>query len=126
VIPYVDYVTSRKNRNADSGVDPEHEDAIQVPLYELVYHDAVVSGYPPDDPRGLLHGSVPGWWGSESQLDLNKVRRMAKLNQRVGLLEMVNHEFLDKDRRLERTTFSGGTTVTVDWNTGKTVIQPDL
>ena len=25
----------------------------------LQAHDAVVTGYPPDDPRGLLHGSVP-------------------------------------------------------------------
>ncbi len=126
VIPYVDYVTSRKNRNAESGVDPEHEDAIQVPLYELVYHDAVATGYPPDDPRGLLHASVPEWWGDEVRIDLDKVKRMAALNKRVGLLEMTKHEFLDPGRRKERTTFADGTTVTVDWDTRAVEIKPDL
>lgn len=62
VIPYVDYTTSRQNRNANSGVDPDHEDAVQVPLYELVYHDAVITGYDPGDPRGLLHAIAPTWY----------------------------------------------------------------
>jgi hypothetical protein len=127
VIPYVDYVTSRKNRVAANGVDPEHEDAIQVPLYELVYHDAVVTGYSPDDPRGLLHASVPEWYGGRNrQVNLDNVRRMAALHERVGLLEMTNHEFLDKGRRRERTTFADGTTVTVDWNTQRVEVRPDL
>jgi Family of unknown function (DUF5696) len=121
VIPYVDYVTSRKNRVANNGVDPEHEDAIQVPLYELVYHDAVVTSYPADDPRGLLHASVPEWRG---QSNAENVKRMAELHKRVGLLEMTGHEFLDKDRRRERTTFADGTTVTVDWQTKAVEIRP--
>jgi hypothetical protein len=49
---------------------------------------------------------------------------MAALHKRVGLLEMTNHEFLDKDRTRERTTFADGTTVTVDWKTRTTEIKP--
>src|SRR3954468_1283473 len=55
VVPYVDYVTSRMNRSPSNGNDTEHEDAIPVPLYELVYHDAIVTTYSSDNLLGLLH-----------------------------------------------------------------------
>jgi hypothetical protein len=51
---------------------------------------------------------------------------MAALHTRVELSEMTSHEFLDKDFRKERTTFSDGTTVTLDWSTGMVTITPDL
>jgi hypothetical protein len=47
-------------------------------------------------------------------------------HKRVGMLEMTNHEFLDKNRRKERTTFADGTAVTVDWDRGTVTIAPDL
>ena len=50
----------------------------------------------------------------------------ALLEQRVGLLEMTNHEFLGNDYRIERTTFSDGTTVTVDWDKMTYDINPPL
>ena len=124
VIPYVDYVTSRMNRAANTGTDPDHEDAIQVPLYELVYHDAVVTCYSPDDLRGLLHASAPEWYGGARQVNYDNVKRMAALHARVGLLEMTNHEFLDPARSKERSTFADGTTVTVDWSRNAVEIKP--
>ena len=51
---------------------------------------------------------------------------MAALHARVGLLEMTNHEFLDKTRSKERTTFADGTTVTVDWDAKTVEIKPDV
>ena len=33
VIPYVDYMTPRFNRGANTGTDPQYQDAIPVPLY---------------------------------------------------------------------------------------------
>jgi hypothetical protein len=57
---------------------------------------------------------------------MDQVRRMAALNRRIGLLEMTDHEFLDKERRRERTTFPDGTTVTVDWQSQSVDIQPEL
>jgi hypothetical protein len=123
VIPYVDYVTSRMNRAASTGTDPDHEDAIQVPLYELVYHDALVTCYSPNDLRGLLHASAPEWYGGR-QVNYDNVKRMTALHARVGLLEMTNHEFLDKGRTKERTTFADGTTVTVDWSKNSVEIRP--
>jgi Family of unknown function (DUF5696) len=116
VIPYADYLTSRMNRSASTGTDPDHEDAIQVPLYELVYHDAVVTTYSAADPRGFLHASAPEF-RQGAAVGADQIRRLADLHKKVGLLEMTNHEFLDKDRHRERTTFADGTIVTVDWPT---------
>ena len=101
------------NRAASTGTDPDHEDAIQVPLYELVYHDAVVT-------CGLLHASAPEWYGGR-KVNYENARRMTA---RVELLEMTNHEFLDKERTKERTTFADGTTVTVDWSKNSVEIRP--
>ena len=51
---------------------------------------------------------------------------MMALHKRVALLEMTNHEFLDEKMRNERTTFSDGTTVTVDWDARSVEIKPEL
>jgi hypothetical protein len=48
--------------------------------------------------------------------NLGLIRQMAALHERLALLEMTGHEFLDKNYRKERTTFADGTTVTVDWD----------
>jgi Family of unknown function (DUF5696) len=123
-IPYVDYVTSRLNRNPNSGNDASSQPAVEVPLYELVFHDAVVTSYSAT-PRGFLHANAPSL-SSGSRSNDEQVRRMAALHKRVGLLEMTNHEFLDKERRKERTTFADGTTVTVDWDANTVEITPEV
>jgi hypothetical protein len=125
-IPYVDYVESRFNRNPGSGNDSTSEGAIVAPLYDLVYHDAVVTMGSPGDPRTLLYAHVPQIGRDWSEDQLADVRRAAALHRRVGLLEMTRHEFLDPERRRERTTFADGTTVTVDWETRKVDIDPPL
>ncbi len=126
VVPFVDYTTDRFNRGANTGTDPDHQDAIPVPLYELVYHDAVVTSASPNNLRAFLYGNAPliGYGGIDANLD--QVRRLAALHRRVGLLEMTNHEFLDAARRRERTTFADGTTVTVNWQANSVEISPDV
>jgi hypothetical protein len=52
-------------------------------------------------------------------------RQMCGLHKRVGMLEMTDHVFLEKFTK-ERTTFSDGTTVTVDWNKSTAEIKPEL
>jgi hypothetical protein len=54
----------------------------------------------------------------------DQVRKLAALHGRIALLEMTNHEFLDKARRKERTTFADGTTITVDWDANTIDIKP--
>ena len=123
VMPYVDSI------NQSGG----NSKAIPVPLYQLVYHDAVVMSYGfrdvPSLLRGLLGGGVPEMPVTPTPDDdkiLPLIRGMAKLNKRVAFEEMTNHEFLDPARRRERTTFAGGTTVTVDWDSNSYEIDPEL
>ena len=116
VIPYVDFGSANPGRGR----------AIPVPLYQLVYHDAIVT--PVGGSVGLLYGGVPsiGAGGQVNEEALAAVRRGANLHTRIGLLEMTNHEFLDKNFRKERTTFADGTTVTVDFDAGTVEIKPDV
>jgi len=87
--------------------DPDHQDAIPLPLYELVFHDAVVTAATPNNLRALLHGNAPP-------------RRAAQAGRAAGddqsrISECGSHA--------ERTTFADGTTLTVDWGTSTVEIQ---
>jgi hypothetical protein len=125
VIPFSDMV------NQSGG----HGRTISVPLYQLVYHDAVFVTYGEgrrghnDLLLGILCGGVP-----ELAVDIKNVspqsfaliKQMAALNKRVALLEMTDHKFLDANDHREQTTFSDGTTVTVDWDANTAQIEPPL
>jgi hypothetical protein len=125
VIPYVDMI------NQSGGVGK----CVPVPLYNLVYHDAVLISYGAARAggdrnllSGILCGGVPEL---PPNTDLSSksyalMRTMAALHKRVGLLEMTRHEFLDGDRQRERTTFADGTTVTVDWKAATVRIEPEI
>ena len=120
-IPYVDLI------NQSGGGSK----AIPVPLYSLVYHDAVIVSYGARDQqsllRGILNGGVPELPITASdQKTLALMRTMMALHKRVGLLEMTNHEFLDSNYRKERTTFADGTTVTVNWDDNSYSINPEI
>jgi hypothetical protein len=123
VIPFVDTV------NQSGGGSK----AILLPLYSLVYHDAVLVAYNSRDQRslllGLLNGGVPELPvlpGAVDERTKALIRAMAALNRRVALLEMTNHEFLDQNYHQERTTFADGTKVTVDWDAITFKIEPEL
>jgi len=105
--------------------------AILVPLYQLVYHDAVIISFGARDQKSLLQGllfagvpEVPITPVDEKTLSFMKA--MMALHKRVGLLEMTRHEFLDANYHRERTTFADGTTVTVDWQKNSFEVSPAL
>jgi hypothetical protein len=126
VIPFTDCV------NQSGGLGR----TIPLPLYQLVYHDAVLISY--GEGRrgghnnlllGILCGGVPELPVNLTEVSSNSlalIKQMAALNKRVGLLEMTNHKFLDANRRQEQTAFSDGTTVTVDWDKDTAQIEPPL
>jgi hypothetical protein len=124
VVPYVDVV----NQSGSVGK------TVPVPLYNLVYHDAVLVTYGAGRAGGeknlllgLLCGGVPELpVTGVSEQALGLIRKMSALHKRVALAEMTTHEFLDAGRRKERTTFAEGTTVTVDWDAGTVEIIPEL
>ncbi len=117
-VPYVDCISSMRSPNK----------YVPVPLYNLVYHDAVMTPYAPDDLRGYLNGGMPqlGRQQEGSKENLKAMQRMSALHKRVATQEMTKHEFLDDKFRQERSTFSDGTTVTVDWDKNSVKIEPDV
>jgi hypothetical protein len=98
--------------------------AVPVPLFNLVYHDAILTPYNPTDLHGFLNGGLPQASLADLEANLDRVGRLAALHERVALLELTSHEFLDARRRKERTTFADGTTVTVDWDAGSVTVDP--
>jgi hypothetical protein len=101
---------------------------IAVPLFNLVYHDAIVTTYAPNDLYGFVNAGVPQFGlaalgGADAAKTIERVSQMAQLHARVALLELTRHEFLDQDYKVERSTFADGTTVTVDWNTLSVVVK---
>jgi hypothetical protein len=121
VIPYVDVI------NQSGGGSK----AVLVPLYQLVYHDAVITSFGARDQKTLLQGIL---YGGQPELPITAVdektmalmKQMMALHKRVGMLELTKHEFLDPNYRKERTTFADGTTVTVDWDSNSVSIEPDV
>ncbi len=120
--------------------DPGHGPAtgIPIPLFSLVYHDALLLPWSlgkgnwgiPETDLGYLHGlanaGMPYLSPFPDTEELEQVRTMCALNQRVGLLEMTNHEFLDDSFRRQRTSFADGTTVTIDLDKDTFEIAPKL
>ncbi len=108
-----------------------HEGLV-VPLFSLVYHDALLVPWPLRYNKmdcymdGLVNGGLPYMSLDPSSEELDRVRTMCSLHQRVGLLEMTNHEFLDQNRRKQRSTFADGTTVTIDLDANSFQIVPGL
>jgi hypothetical protein len=111
---------------------------IPVPLFNLVYHDALLLPWSlgkgawgiPENDLGYLHGlanaGLPYLSLNPLMEELARVRTMSALHERVGLSEMTNHEFLDKSYRKQRTTFADGTQVTIDLDSDTFEITPKL
>ena len=49
--------------------------------------------------------------------DIERCKVVAGLHEKVGKCEMVRHEMVDGNPQVQRTTFSNGTTVTVNFDT---------
>lgn len=114
------------------------KEGIPVPLYNLVYHDCVIQPWmmekvsPEEDymlyalinggaPYLLRDGAYPNTDGAFSGEDLEleehirRSRIVSRLHEQVGTCEMVRHELLNGDGTRQRSTFSDGTSVTVDF-----------
>lgn len=120
--------------------NPGHGPAvgIPIPLFNLVYHDALLLPWSmdkgawgiPQNDLGFLHGlanaGMPYVSVNPAKEELDRVKTMNALHERVALLEMTNHEFLDESHRKQRTTFSDGTAVTIDLDGETYEISPEL
>lgn len=138
-IPHIDLV-----HHAPHALDPNPTGGpamgIPVPLFNLVYHDALIVPYfanvtkggwgIPSDDAGYLHAlanaGVPYASFAPGADEMERLRTLCALHRRVGLLEMTNHEFTDDTHRKWRTTYADGTTVAVDFDSGGFEIKPEL
>ncbi len=105
--------------------------AIPAPLFNLVWHDCVIIPWfmeagtwgIPEGTTGFLHcllGGGMGYMSEEAEgeaLDRNieQWKVISELQQHVAREQMVSHAFLNDDRTRQRTVFTGGTTVEVDF-----------
>jgi len=134
-VPYLDLV-----HHGPFGLNPNpgHGKAmgIPVPLFNLVYHDALFTPWSldrgawgiPEKDLGFLHalanGGMPYLGLNPSAEELERARLVTRLHARVALLEMSRHEFLDGGWRRQRTTFADGTQVTIDLDRDEWRIEP--
>ena len=102
---------------------------IEVPLLNLTYHDSFMIpwmlrvGYDKKNELpeyryldAMLNGG-PGYLAIDSdEEDIEKINALSSLQEKVMFAEMTNHEFLSDDYKIQRTTFSNGIKVTVDYD----------
>lgn len=138
MVKYLDLV-----HHAPYGVTPQGGGVavgIPVPFANLVYHDCVFvpwltegkGGWGiPDGDSGRMHcilnaqtpylnnSMCPASYETDKtdlKMQIQKVQEVAKINERLYNQELLNHEFLDDNYRVQRTTFADGTRITVDFD----------
>ncbi len=111
----------------------------RVPLWELVFHDCIISTWywgdssdflieaAPEitakkDAFNILYGTMPMMWANQEgswvkakDLFLRTYRNTSRMHETVATAEMLSHEFLTADRAVQRTRFSDGTEAVVNF-----------
>jgi hypothetical protein len=111
---------------------------IPVPLFNLVYHDALLIpwslgrgawGIPRQD-LGFLHGlgnaGLPYVSLAPDPTELSQVRTLRALHRRVGLRELRGHRLLDASGRKQEFEYDEGTRVRIDLDTDAWSVKPEL
>lgn len=104
-----------------------------------MFHDCIVSTWywgdasdflltaapeitPKKDAFNILYGSIPllwankeGGWTTARDVFLRTYRNTCKLHEAIAGTEMLSHEFVTPDRAVQRTRFSDGTEVVVNF-----------
>jgi hypothetical protein len=108
---------------------------IEAPLFNLVYHDAIVlskrwqfpdneydinGDYAVKALRNMIYGNetmyvTPVWaYPGIRNYIRNAVRLLAPLHEETGFEELAGHKYLSQDFTVQRSTFGNGTVVTVN------------
>lgn len=107
----------------------------RVPLYELVYHDAVVTSWRWEDSNhhnpeiwwkkdlfNMLYGSVPLWNLAREQWEDHKVsfiesyKNVCPWLQKIGYDELISHRFVTPDHKVQESVFSSGNRIAVNFS----------
>ncbi|MDD6033801.1 MAG: DUF5696 domain-containing protein [Oscillospiraceae bacterium] len=126
------YFTSNLGANDAEAV------GIPIPLLNLVYHDCVVVpwigrknqrggwGIPASDSayaHAWLNGGPLYLSITADDAEIAEVTEVCENAEKLALQPMLRHEFLTPDRRIQRTVFADGTTVTVNFDTDEVQVQ---
>ncbi|WP_273326824.1 DUF5696 domain-containing protein [Vallitalea guaymasensis] len=109
-------------------IDTGRSRGIPVPLLNLVYHECIIIPWTlskggwgiPVPQDGFLYALLNGGVGylsieaDKEEIERNKI--VCQLSNRVAMREMVSHEFLDEKCNKQKTVFSDGTFVEVDFD----------
>jgi len=121
-IPYLDFVyfADIPYNRVTSGRGRAEKLGVPVPLFSLVYHDALVVPWILSTGEGylrcLLHGGVPYLHiEREGYEPVKRLLFLAKIHEHIGKDEMTDHRFLSDDYSVEETSFSSGPRVRVDY-----------
>jgi hypothetical protein len=117
-------------------------ETIRVPLYELVYHDAVVTSWRWEDANhhtpeiwwkkdlfNILYASAPLWtldqerWDSYRNTFIESFKNISPWLQQVGYDEMVSHRFISPNRKVQEAGFSSGKKVVVNFDDAPYVFE---
>lgn len=117
-------------------------ETLRVPLYDLVYHDAMVSSWRWEDGNhhmpeiwwkkdlfNILYGNAPLWnidrehWEAAKNTFIESYKKIHPWLQQIAYDELVSHRFLSADRKVQESTFSSGKKVVV--NFGDTPVMVD-
>jgi hypothetical protein len=123
----------RYARYEEYGANPRR----QVPLFQLVYGDCCETTWRwgdnshrmpgiwwKKDLLAMIHAAMPTWilWKPQQELFTNNSGRfkecydnVCRWRRAVGYSEMTNHERLDQDGLLQRSSFANGASVTVNF-----------
>ena len=122
----------------DENVINSEKKPIYIPLFNLVYHDCIVipwtggkgerggDGMPENDSpysHAVLNANPIYCPIDASTEKIEEVKCVCGISEKLALCEMVSHEFISDDMRRQRTTFSDGTVIEVDFDTEEYTIK---
>jgi hypothetical protein len=103
-------------------------------LFELVYHDAVVSSWRWEDGNqsapeiwwkkdlfNMLYGSAPLWsldrslWGKYKNTFIESYNNVCHWLQKIGYDELISHQFVSADHKVQESIFSSGKRIVVNF-----------
>ena len=125
-VPYLDFGWSLGHLCIDvpttAGGGAYAAEGIPVPLWHLVFHDAVCIPAPGDNlPEALLYAQAPYFWPTRTTIsaeELRKKKLLLELHAEAGFAEMTGHKVLSPDGTVQRCTYAGGLEVEVNKKTG--------
>jgi hypothetical protein len=107
---------------------------MRVPLYELVYHDAVVTSWRWEDANhhtpeiwwkkdlfNMLYGSAPLWnldrerWQEYKYTFIESYNKVCPWLQQIASDELVSHRFISEDHKVQESVFSSGKRIVVNF-----------